>query len=71
MMAAKRALHAIAPSVREVAEILDVAESTVHSWRSGRRTPSAENLLRIAELADARADALRGVSVELRKIAST
>lgn len=69
-MAAKRALHAIAPSVREVADVLGVSESTVTSWRAGRRTPSQDNLYRIADLADRRADELRGVAVELRRIAS-
>lgn len=69
-MSAKRALHAIAPSVRQISEVLGVAESTVHSWRAGRRAPSAENLHKIAALADRRADELRGVAVELRRIAS-
>lgn len=69
-MAAQRALHAIAPTVKEIAEALDVGESTVTSWRAGRRTPSAENLHKIAALADRRADELRGVAVELRRIAS-
>lgn len=69
-MSAQRALHAIAPGVKEIADTLDVSESTVTSWRAGRRTPSPDNLHKIAALADRRADELRGVAVELRRIAS-
>lgn len=69
-MSAQRALHAIAPGVKEIADNLDVSESTVTSWRAGRRTPSKENLHRIAALADQKADTLRGVAVELRRLAS-
>lgn len=69
-MAAQRALHAIAPGVKKIADALGVSESTVTSWRAGRRTPSQENLHKIAALADRRADELRGVAVELRRIAS-
>lgn len=69
-MAAQRALHAIAPTVKDIAGVLGVSEQTVVSWRAGRRTPSTENLHKIAALADRRADELRGVAVELRRIAS-
>lgn len=69
-MSARRALHAIAPTVKEIAKTLEVGESTVTSWRAGRRAPSRENLHAIATLADRRADELRGVAVELRRIAS-
>lgn len=69
-MSAQRALHKIAPTVRNIADELGVGESTVTAWRAGRRTPSAENLRKIASLADEQADSLRGCAVELRRLAS-
>lgn len=69
-MSAKRALDAVTSSVKDIADSLGVSESAIMSWRAGRRSPSAENLYKIADLADQRADTLRGVAVELRRIAS-
>lgn len=69
-MTAQRALHTLAPGVKGIASELDVSAQAVTSWRSGRRTPSAENLRKIAALADERADQLRGVAVEIRRLAS-
>ena len=69
-MAAKRALDAMTSSVREIADSIGVSEDTVLSWRSGRRSPSRKNVRKIAELADERADRLRGVATELREAAS-
>lgn len=69
-MSAQRALNALAPTVRNIADELGVGESTVTAWRAGRRTPSAKNLRKIAALADEQADTLRGVAVELRRKAS-
>lgn len=69
-MSAQRALRAIAPKVQEVSDALGVSYDSVAAWRAGRRTPSEENLHKIAALADRRADELRGVAVELRRIAS-
>lgn len=69
-MAAKRALHVIVQSVKDVASELGVSAQAVTSWRSGRRTPSAENLRKIASLADEKADRLRGLAVEVRRAAS-
>lgn len=68
-MAAKRAIKALTSSVRDIADSLDVSENTVTSWRIGRRSPSAANLRNLAELADDRADTLRGVARELRGMA--
>ena len=69
-ISAQRALHTVSPGVKHIASELDVSESTVTAWRAGRRTPSRENLRKIASLADEQADSLRGVAVELRRIAS-
>ena len=37
------------PSVAELARRLNVGESTVRSWRTGRRLPSADALFALAE----------------------
>jgi transcriptional regulator with XRE-family HTH domain len=62
----KRTLEAVAPELKQIAEERGLNYSTMLSWRSGSRTPSSDNLSRIAELADQRADLLRGLAVELR-----
>lgn len=69
-MSAQRAIDALTGSVRDLANTLGVSEATVGSWRLKRRSPSKENLLKLANAADRRADELRGVAVELRRIAS-
>lgn len=70
-MAATRVIDAITLSVREVADSLGVSEDTVLSWRAGRRSPSEKSLRKVASLADERADQLRGLAVEVRRMASS
>lgn len=69
-MAAKRAIQSLTSSVKEIAHSLDVSEHTVLAWKAERRSPSVENLQKLADVADRRADELRGAAVELRRIAS-
>jgi len=68
-MLAQRTLQALTPSIREVAQAVGAPYQTFRSWRSGLRSPSAESLRAIAEVADNRADVLRGLAVELRRAA--
>lgn len=71
-MSAKRAIDLMRGSVATIADSLgdDVSEAALRSWISGRRSPSRENLYRLADLADQRADSLRGIARELRNVAS-
>lgn len=43
-----------------LAELCNVDQSTVNSWESGRRRPSFENLLLLADVLDCTIDALTG-----------
>ena len=70
-MLAQRTLQALSPSVRHIAELCGVPYRTFRSWRSGTRSPSASSLRTIAKLADDRADVLRGLAVELRRMADS
>lgn len=65
-MLAQRALEAVAPEMKALAESEGLTYSTVKAWRAGIRTPSEENLKRLAKLCDDRADTLRGIAQELR-----
>ena len=68
-MLAQRTLQAPTPSIRELAKQIDAPYQTFRSWRSGLRSPTADSLRAIAQLADTRADVLRGLAVELRRAA--
>lgn len=65
-MLAQRALEAVAPEMKALAESEGLTYSTVKAWRAGIRTPSEANLARLAKLCDDRADTLRGIARELR-----
>lgn len=69
-MLAQRALNAVAPEMKALAESEGLTYSTVKAWRAGIRTPSEENLDRLAKLCDDRADTLRGLARELRTAAN-
>lgn len=69
-MLVKRALQAAAPDLKELAEEGELNYGTMRAWSAGTRTPGEENLRRIAELLDRRADTLRGLAVEIRKTAN-
>ena len=62
-------LSAAAGSINDLAKDLDVKYATLYSWATGRREPTRDNLARLAELADQRADLLRDTAEELRAIA--
>lgn len=69
-MLVKRALQAVAPDLKELAEEGELNYGTMRAWSAGARTPGKENLERIAALLDNRADTLRGLAVEIRKAAN-
>lgn len=67
---AARALAAVAPPLKDVADASGISYGTAKAWRAGIRTPSAENLEKLAEVLDGRADVLRGLALELRRAAN-
>lgn len=70
-MAAKKAIEAMRDSVPTISDSLGekVSEGALRSWLSGRRSPSRDNLYRLADLADRKADRLRVCARELRNAA--
>lgn len=56
-------------SMRQLAEDAGLSYGVLRSWAMGRRTPTAENLSRMADGFDQRAQQLRQVAEELRKAA--
>jgi DNA-binding transcriptional regulator YiaG len=68
-MLTERLLQTLTPSIRELATQVGVPYQTLRSWRSGLRSPSSDAMRTLADLADRRADVLRGLAVELRRVA--
>lgn len=59
-------LRTLTAELGDLADDLGVATVTVKKWRSGDRTPSAENKRKLAELADRKADRLLVLAGRLR-----
>lgn len=68
-MLVKRALKAGTFSMRHLAEEGGISYGVLRAWASGRRTPEPDNLHRLANGLEARADRLRGLAKELRDAA--
>ncbi len=68
-MLAQRALQALTPSLRYVSEETGLNYGTLRTWRAGIRSASPDNLRKLAEMADQQADKLRGLAVEMRRVA--
>lgn len=65
---ASRMLQALTPTLREVALHSGLNYATLRAWKAGIRSPSAVNATVLADIADAQADRLRGLAVELRAL---
>lgn len=68
-MLTKRALDTLSPELKALAEELGVSYSTVKAWRSGNRSPSPENLEKLANLSEGQADDLLALAARLRRAA--
>ncbi|WP_420816088.1 helix-turn-helix domain-containing protein [Longimicrobium terrae] len=55
--------------MRQLAEDAGLSYGVLRSWAMGRRTPTAENLSRMAEGFDHRAERLQRIAGELRDAA--
>lgn len=69
-MLAKDVIRELSPEMQELAERMGVSYSSFKYWKTGDRTPSAENAEKLAELADAQADKLIALAARLRREAS-
>lgn len=67
------ALKLMSPSLKEIHEDLGGSDvlsySSVRAWRAGDRTPSAEHIQRLAELAERQASQLFKVAAKLESSA--
>jgi transcriptional regulator with XRE-family HTH domain len=58
-------------SLRDVAESIGGSYGTVREWSRGARTPTAENVGRLADAFDRRADLLRELAGRMRGAATS
>lgn len=56
-------------SMRQLAEDAGLSYGVLRAWAMGRRTPTPENLARIAGGFERRAEQLRDISIELKRAA--
>ena len=61
-------LTLLAPSLRDVAEQQSVSHDTVRAWKLGRRTPSRENLAKLAAIAEQQSAALSDVAQQIQNL---
>ena len=65
-----QALERAAASVDEIAREIGVTYNTLYAWRTGRRTPTPENLARLADALERRGSELAKLADQLRKEAT-
>lgn len=53
--------------VEEMAREVGVSRTTLHLWRRGERSPSPDNLRRLADVLERRAGGLRDIAERLRE----
>jgi len=63
----QKALRALAPSLRQLAEETGLSYSTLKAWSAGHRTPHAEHLHALADILDRRSDQFVVLARELRE----
>ncbi len=61
-------LTLLAPTLRGVAEQQGVSHDTVRAWKLGRRTPSRENLAKLAAIAEQHSAALSDVAQQIQNL---
>lgn len=65
----ERAVSLSAGSMKELAAEIGVSYDAVWKWMHGQRTPSPENLRRLADVLEERGEALGGCADRLREFA--
>lgn len=66
-MVTQDALQALAPSLRQIADDTGFSYATLRAWSSGARTPSPENLARLADALERRGGELSKLAEALRR----
>lgn len=66
-MLAQRTIRTLAPELRKLANELGVSYSTIKYWKTGERSPSEENLAKLSDIAEERADELLALSARLER----
>ena len=61
-------LTLLAPSLRGVAQQHGVSHDTVRAWKLGRRTPSRENLAKLATIAKQHGAALSEIAQQIQDL---
>jgi len=65
-----RALDGATASLEEIAEAAGITYDTLYAWKTGRRNPTPENLLRLADAIEGRGGELQELAKELREAAA-
>jgi len=63
----QRALRALAPSLRQLADETGLSYSTLKAWSAGHRTPHDDHLRALADVLASRADELHELAEALRQ----
>lgn len=63
----QKALRALAPSLRQLAQETGLSYSTLKAWSSGHRTPHGDHLRALADLLEQRSTQFRDLAGELRR----
>lgn len=64
-----RLFHLLTRTIGEIADIVGASYDAARSWSQGRRSPSAEHLERLADLAEEHGEELRDLASDLRDAA--
>lgn len=70
-MLASRTLNEMSPQLNALAEELGVDYRTVKAWKAGDRSPSPENLEKLAAVASEQSDSLYTLARDLKRAASS
>lgn len=65
----QRVLELLTRTLGDVADAVGASYDAARSWRQGRRSPSAEHLERLADLAEEHVEELRDLASDLRDAA--
>ena len=65
----RQALRRAAGSLEDLADEVGVTYASLKAWADGRRNPSPENLVRLADALETRSGDLHALAEEIRKAA--
>lgn len=65
-MTVKEALHRASPELKQIAEETGISYASIKAYRMGKRTPSPENVRKLADALERRGVSLIEAAVRLR-----